>query len=328
MNIRSKEIRLDLNENLFLADEYYTRIQKDLDLDLSKYPDEYGYELCEKLANYYSLTAEHFLVANGSDAILDTAFKTLTPEKGLVGYFVPTYSYYDFFAHRNGLKIEQLPLNSDFTVPMHTSFLDDLDVLVLCSPNNPTGLKIDIRRIRSMLEYDIPVIIDEAYVEYSDESCIDLLDEFSNLILIRTFSKAWGLAGLRVGYAITSPQKAMNIRKDIIPFNLSAFSLEISKRALSYSDMVEEAVDRTIEEREKLKSQLEELGFSVLPSYTNFLFCRPPSGINPEELKESLLESKIRIKTFDEMGLKDYTRITVGPENIIEYLLEILEDIL
>ena len=266
------EIRLDLNENLFLPEKYYNSILGELNIDISIYPSEYGAPLCNKLADHYNLIPERFMIANGSDMVLDTIFKSVVPEKGTLGYFVPSYSYYDFFARRNNLKVIEIPLNNDFSVPSSTSYLDELDTLVLCSPNNPTGLEVDRNHIESILNHDLTLIIDEAYVEYCEQNCLNLLNKYSNLILIRTFSKAWGLAGVRVGYAISSPEKIMEIREDMIPFNVSTPSIEITKKALDHSDIVKNAVETTIEEREWLDKELENVGFNTLPSSTNFIF--------------------------------------------------------
>ncbi|MFW6141480.1 MAG: pyridoxal phosphate-dependent aminotransferase [Candidatus Saliniplasma sp.] len=330
MNVKRGDqdpIRLDLNENHLLSDEYYDIIYSRLDVDLADYPSEYCSELCEKLAGYHGLSPEQFLVANGSDMVLDTIFKTLVPSGGLVGYYEPSYRYYTFLANRNDRKVLEVPLRSDFTIPTNTDFIEEVDALVVCSPNNPTSLSVDKKHIESLLEKDVLIVLDEAYAEYGSEYGLNFLKDHDNLIVTRTFSKAWGLAGVRVGYAVSSPQNIMLLKENMMSFNMNVLSNAAVLAALENHHFMEEALERTFVERDYLTEELSLVDFNVLPSETNFLFCRPPHGVSPEELYQGLSERDIMIKIFDEERIRDYVRITVGTREINDELLDNLEDL-
>jgi len=321
-----KLIRLDLNENHLLDDEYYKRLLT-LDVDLADYPSEYSRELCESLAKYHGLRSEQFMVANGSDMVLDTIFKTMVPEDGIIGYYEPSYRYYPFLANRNERKVLEIPMETDFTIPTTTEFIDEVDALVLCSPNNPTSLSVDKNRIESLLKKEVLLIIDEAYAEYSSEGCLDLIPRYDNLIITRTFSKAWGLAGIRVGYAVSHAQNIMLLREDMLSYNVNVLSNSVALKAIDNCIFMEDALDRTDLEKQYLTEELSLLDFNVLPSETNFLFCRPPYGIDPHELYEILSENGILIKTFEDARVEDHVRITVGTRKENNELLGSLNEI-
>jgi len=326
--MRQKSIRLDLNENHLLAHEYYEELRSRLDVQLDDYPTEYSTETCKGLADYHNLTPEQFLVANGSDMILDTIFKTLVHSGGVVGYFEPSYGYYPFLANRNERKVMEIPLESDFTLPVGTSYIDEIDVLVVCSPNNPTSLAMDKKHIKSLLEKDVLLVVDEAYAEYSSQDCLDLLTDHDNLIITRTFSKAWGLAGIRVGYAVSNPQNIMQLREYMLSYNVNVLSNNVAVSALENYRYMEKALEKTIIERDYLTEELTLMDFNVLPSETNFLFCRLPHGVDPHGLYEKLSERDILIKTFEEGRVEDHVRITVGTREENDELLDSLEEII
>ena len=323
---KGDEIPLDSNENFLLPDEYYEGIMDDLDSEISEYPSPSGKNLKKKLADYHDLHINQVVVGNGSDAVLDTIYKTVIPQDGIIASYVPSYEMYNFFARRNERKIMEIPLTSSFTVPTHTEFLEEVDALILCSPNNPTGIPIDRNHLSSLLEHDIPVVVDEAYSDYSSENYIDMIHEYPNLIIVKTFSKAWGLAGARVGYSISSDEIGVEILSNMLPYNVNTLSLSAACSALDRKEMVDEAVQKTIEEREYIEWELEDIGFNPLSSESNFVFARVPSRIDTEELFENLLEEGIRIRIFDDEKLKNYIRVTVATREINDLFLDAVED--
>lgn len=181
-------------------------------------------------------------------------------------------------------------MNQDFTYPSTFDFLDELDMLLICSPNNPSGLTIEINKITYILEREVQVVVDEAYVEYSDQDILSLLDRYENLTLIRTFSKAYGLAGIRVGYALTSEEKNLELKEKMLPYNVNSFSINAAVYALENRSMVKKSVEKTIEERRFITLKLEELGFDPIPSEANFVLLKTPSKITPDGLFDYLLE--------------------------------------
>jgi len=323
---KGDEIPLDSNENFLLTDEYYEQIKSELYSGLSEYPSPSARSLKKKLAEFYGVHINQIVVGNGSDAILDTIYKTVIPQEGIIGTYVPSYEMYNFFARRNERKIMEIPLTSSFTVPTHTEFLEEIDGLILCSPNNPTGLSIDRKHLISILEHDVPVIVDEAYSEYSSENYIDLISDNPNLIIVKTFSKAWGLAGARVGYSISSDEMGVEILSNMLPYNVNSLSLSAACSALDRKEMVDEAVQKTVDEREYIEFELEKMGFNPMSSETNFVFARVPAGVDSHKLYEDLLEEGIRIRVFDDEKLENYIRVTVATRKINDIFLDAVEE--
>lgn len=321
-------IRLDLNENHLLCEEYYETLVSDLDIDISDYPSEYSEELCQSIAGHIGVRPDQVMVANGSDEVLEIIFKTMVSKDGVLGYYEPTYGYYSLIANTNDIKVVEIPLKSDFTLPGIDGFVDDIDALVVCSPNNPTSLTVDKRYIRALLERDVVVIVDEVYAEFSSEDCLDLIDDHENLLICRTFSKAWGLAGIRIGYAVSDNDNIMQLIENMRAYCVNTLSQSIAMSAIDNSHHMERSLEKTLKEREYLSEGLEEIDFNVLPSETNFLFCRPPTGIDPFEISRALEERGILVKTFEEARINDFLRITVGTRDINDRLIEELEDIL
>ncbi len=320
-------IRLDLNENQSMEDEYYSLLDEEVDIDLNRYPSEFGDELRKKLAGYYDVIPENIVLANGSDIILDTLFKTEVPKGGVMAYYTPSYEYIRFFSQRNERKLLEIPLNSDLSLPSRKDFIDEIDALIVCSPNNPTGLQYSKDSILSLLETGVTLILDEAYVEYAPFSLVDMIDEYPNLISVRTFSKAWGLAGIRVGYSISSTEKALSLRDTVMPYNVNSFSLSAACHALDNSGYMERSVERTLEEKDRLYEELSSMGFNCLPSETNFILCRPPSEMPAVELYDELLERGIKVKIFDDPRLVDHVRISIGSRWMNDELIAHLDDI-
>jgi len=325
---KGPEIPLDSNENLLLLYKYYKDLKDDVDFDLRKYPSPISKELKRTLANFHGLNPEQVVVDNGSDAVLDTICKTFVPKTGTLGYFHPSYEMYSFFASRNDRKAFEIPLDPDFTIPTKIDFLSEVEAIFICSPNNPSGLMVDRKKIISILEEAELVVIDEAYAEYSEEDNISLLEEYDNLIIVRTFSKAWGLAGIRVGYALMSAEKGIEYIENMLPYNVNSMSSAVALSALDKKSQVQESISKTIKERNWLSEKLEELGFNPFPSETNFLLCKKPPFIETSELFQELLERDIRIKTFEEPRLEDHVRITVADRKTNDHFVEVLKKIL
>lgn len=325
---RDSEIQLGSNENLLLPYQYYKNIKDDLDFDLRKYPSPTSKELKMRLASFHELNPEQVVVDNGSDAVLDTICKTFVSKDGSLGYFHPSYEMYPFFVSRNDRKAVEIPLNPDFTIPTNIDFLKEVEAIFICSPNNPSGLSVGREKIISILEEAELVVIDEAYSEYSGEDNISLLEEYDNLMIVRTFSKAWGLAGIRVGYGLMSAEKGIEYLENMLPYNVNSMSSAVALSALDKKAQVEESINKTIEERQRLSEKLEDLGFNPFTSDTNFLLCKKPAFIDTHNLYEYLLDRGIRIRIFDEPRLEDHVRITVADRKTNDHLIEVLEEIL
>lgn len=322
------EVPLDSNENQLLPEGYYEEIRKKINSELRNYPSPTAKKLKNRIADYHSLKEEQVVVGNGSDALLDTICKSFVNEKKAFGYFHPSYEMYSFFASRNRKKSIEVPLNADFSIPPPQEYLEEIDALFICSPNNPSGMTVEREKIESAAEEDVLVVIDEAYAEYSTKNNIPLLEEYDNLIIVRTFSKAWGLAGIRVGYALSSAKRGVELLEDMLPYNVNALSIDAALAALDEEEIMKEVVDETVQERERLSMELEERDFNPLPSETNFILCKTPNSIEVSNLYHELLERGMRIRTFEEPRLEDHVRITIGNRKMNDRLLRTLDEVL
>jgi len=213
-------------------------------------------------------------------------------------------------------------------MPTTIDFSTEVDTIFICSPNNPSGLTVNREKIVSLLEKAELVVIDEAYAEYSKEDNISFLEDYDNLILVRTFSKAWGLAGIRVGYGLMSAEKGVEYLENMLPYSVNSMSSAVALSALDKKSQMKKSIEKTIEERERLSERLEDMGFNPFPSETNFLLCKKPAFIDITSLYQELLERGVRIRTFEELKLKDHVRITVADKETNNYLIEQLEEIL
>jgi len=267
------KIFLDANENAFgsLGGDDYNR-----------YPDPLQLKLKKKIAKIKKVGAEQIFLGNGSDEVIDLLLRAFcNPGIDNVILMPPTYGMYKVAADTNDISSIEVPLNGDFDIDLE-NVLDVINeytkLIFICSPNNPSGNRMNKVSIIRLLEYFHGiVIVDEAYIDYSDEkSLIDLLGTYANLVVIQTFSKARGMASLRVGIAFTN-EKIINILNKIKPpYNINGLSqdkiLEVLKRKTHFNDMVELVKDQ----RYKLSVELEKLSFTerVYPSQANFVLAK------------------------------------------------------
>jgi histidinol-phosphate aminotransferase len=233
-----------------------------------------------------------------------------------------------------GGEVLSVPLNEelqfDVAALRETIERAEPDVTILCSPNNPTGCLIEVEELESLLEATLGiVVIDEAYFEFSGRTIAPLLERHANLAVFRTFSKAMGLAGLRVGYLLASPELAREVGKAVLPYNLNAFSQTAAEVAVEmYEAQLRPTVARIIEERERLYAELQNIeGLAPVASRANFMVVR--SEIEPRRVYDELLR-RDRILIRDVSGypmLKDYFRVSVGTPAENERLLQCLRHI-
>lgn len=320
-------LRLDQNANLLGPNPAVLAAK----IDLSRahlYPSRDNTPLQDIAAKVFRTDLGSVFVGNGSDEILDIALRTLVAPGGRVVSPHPSYSMYPHLCRLSRLEYVRVPLDADFQTNANDILGAKPDMVLIANPNNPTGTVIDPRVIGEVLsEFDGPVLIDEAYAEFSGTSFIPLLDQYPNLVVSRTLSKAAGLAGLRVGIGIAHRDVAELIRRNKIPFSISILTEQLAVQALSQAKHIQHTVERVTKERDRLGKELSALGFSVVPSQANFLLTRPP--LPSEELYGRLKAAGILTRLFpQEPALKDYIRFTVGRPEDTDRLLGALRKIL
>jgi len=324
------EVRLDTNTNVLGANPAAQRFIREQNIDLNDYPVTYSDSLRRALASLYDLDMENFIVGSGSDEVLDISFKTFTEwgDDCLVPY--PSYSLYDYFAEMNGGKVVYSELTDDFQLDVDDIISSKAKIVILASPNNPTGNSFRQKDIEDILAgFGGIVIVDEAYGEYSDESMIPFVNEFENMIVVRTFSKAYAMAALRIGYAVANKDLAEMMNSVKIPYSLNSLSEGAAIAAVKDQDFIKKSAEMVRKERPKLSSGLSKLGFEPFPSDANFILARCP--IDHAVFTDALKKKGILIRDFgSKRRMENCVRFTVGTEEMNSDLLGkiagILED--
>ena len=324
------ELRLDTNTNVLGANPAAQRFIEEQRIDLNEYPGTYSDNLRRALASLYELDMDNFIVGCGSDEMLDVSFKTFTEwgDECLVPY--PSYSLYDYFVQMNGGKVTFSELTDDFQLNVDDIVSSKAKIVILATPNNPTGNSFRKKDIEEVLAgFGGIVIVDEAYGEYSEHSMIPSVNEFDNMIVMRTFSKAYAMAALRIGYAVANKDVADMMNAVKIPYSLSSLSEGAAIAAVKDQDFIKRSVEMVRRERPKLSAGLSKLGFEPFPSDSNFILARAP--LDHTVYIAALKEKGILIRDFgSKRRMENCVRFTVGTDEMNKELLSktamILED--
>jgi histidinol-phosphate aminotransferase len=310
-------IFLDANENPFG--------------ELNRYPDPYQKELKQKLAELKNVSSENVFIGNGSDEVIDLAYRIFcNPNQDKVLTFSPTYGMYDVSAAINAVEPIKTPLNENFQIDLKAiDYLEDnsLKLIFICSPNNPTGNLMARETITSLLnQFSGIVIIDEAYIDFSNaESWIKMLDNYPNLIVMQTFSKAWGLAAARVGIAYANREIIELFNKVKPPYNVSNLNQKAAINALVNTDIFSKNIQTIKREKEELVIQLNKLNqvVKVYPSDANFLLTEVTDA---NKVYNELVNQKIITRNRNNC-VNNCIRITVGNAEENQQLLNALKNI-
>lgn len=297
--------------------------------DLRLYCDPNATALREKLAKLYDKKPSQIFVANGSDDILNFAFLAF----GAEGVLFPeiSYGFYEVFANLHHLPYEKIPLQQDFTIAVKP-YCKQNKMVVIANPNAPTGIPLSVRKIEKILQenQENVVLIDEAYVDFGGESCAALVEKYPNLLCVQTFSKSRSMAGARLGFAIGSEELIADletIKYSTNPYNVNALTQAAGVAALEDNSYYMRNCRKIIKSRYYTRKQLEKLGFTVLPSRTNFLFAKSDK-IGGMELYLRLKEKGILVRHFEKNRICDYNRITIGSQKDMEAFIEAVKEIL
>ena len=322
------EIRLDTNTNVLGSNPAAEKYLAENRWDLNGYPNTYSNGLREALGELYGLDKDNFIAGNGSDEMLDVTFKTFTNWGDNSVVPVPSYTLYDYFVEMNGGKAHEVDLTEDFQLDVDEIVKQDAKVAIMPSPNNPTGNCFRQKDIEEILSrFNGIVVVDEAYAEYADDAMIRRVDEFDNLVVLRTFSKAYAMAALRVGYAAANRKLADMMMRVKIPYSLNMVSEGAAIAAVKDQDFIRRSVEMVREQRPKLDAGLRKLGFETFPSDSNFILARAP--IDHKELVQGLKERGVLIRDFGaKRRTENCVRTTVGTAELNAILLEKAEEVI
>jgi histidinol-phosphate aminotransferase len=299
----------------------------------SRYPDFVPAGLHERLADFAGWTAHGIISGNGSNELIQ-ALLMVTVEKGKrVLISEPTFALYKQISTVLGGEVRSVPLNYSLTydIPALIKAVQTFqpDITILCSPNNPTGCQLSDLDLMSLLEVSKGLVaIDEAYFEFAEHTVVPLLHQHRNLVVLRTFSKALALAGLRVGYLLAAPELVREIGKAVLPYNLNVMSQAVAEVVLEmYATDLKPQIEQIIVERERLYAGLKSIdGLDPVPSQGNFMIVR--STLNPRFVFKELLNCDILIRDVSGYPmLVDFFRVSVGTPAENDLLLAALERI-
>jgi histidinol-phosphate aminotransferase len=324
-------VKLNYNENLFLPRDRQVALLKEVaeECDLRIYPQDQEERLKEKIGEYLNVPAGCVAIGNSSDEVMERIIRIFLEKGDKAVTFVPTFSVFKCCVDFRGANFVGVPLRDDFTIDMdamQNAFTPDARLLYLCSPNNPTANQLKQREIEALTE-EFPgiVIVDEAYAEYADYSVVPLIEKYPNLVVLRTFSKAFGLAGLRLGFAVANPRLAASIDKAPAPYAINVVSLMMGSKLLDNVGLVKESVEALKAERRKLISELNRLkGVEAFDSKTNFVTFnvdKPSQDVYVNMLKQGLVIKKLGKL----VNYPNCLRTTVGKPEMNKKLLTALK---
>ena len=319
--------RLDLNVAPFLNEAAVERaLRGSRPWDLAMYPEPGVPRLEAAIATSGGVSSDEVLVGNGSDEILDLAMRALVPRGGSLGVVEPSFGMYDHFVRANGIALGRARIRDGLPVEALVSLR--ADAYFLPSPNNPTGTLFTREEISSFLDrVDAPVLLDEAYAEFARQDLRALARERGNVLVTRTFSKAYGLPGIRVGYVLGARELVARLRAIRMPYNVTSWSERAALEALADPGFVDRTVAYVERERDRLLGALREGGWPVWPSRASFLFVGPLR--DGTRVREGLRSRGIVVKPVPWPGGDEGTslRISVGTEDQNARLLDALREV-
>jgi len=306
-------VKLNTNENPFPPGAKVMQAIREVEPEtLRRYPNPLGQAFRDAAAQVFSITPDMILCGNGSDDILTIATRTFIAPGGVLAYPDPTYSLYPVLAKLEDAKVSPVPWGNEWSLPLDELVDAKADAIYLANPNAPSGTFVPPSQIATLAsKFDGLLLVDEAYVDFAEDNCLDLVREFSNVVISRTFSKAYSLAGMRFGYAIAQPEVIHEMMKVKDSYNVDAISVIAATAALLDQESARKTWEYIRGERQRLTSELQQLDWSVLPSQANFILATVPGG-RAEEAYLKLKHQGILVRYFPKPGLTDKLRITVG----------------
>ena len=325
-------VKLNTNESPFGPSPLALEAMRGTAADaLRLYPDPEATELREALAAHHGMKPDQVFVGNGSDEVLAHAFVALLKQPKPLLFPDVTYSFYPVWAQLFGLACETVPLDGGMRVRVE-DYRREAGSIVVANPNAPTGVALPRTEIAQLLEDHpgVPVLIDEAYVDFGGESAVPLIADHPNLLVVQTMSKSRALAGLRVGYALGDVGLIEALRRVKDSFNsypLGRVAQAVATASLRDETYFRKSCARVVAAREAMTQELIKLGLIVLPSSANFVFAKHPTRAG-SEFAAALREHAVLVRHFNQPRTAPYLRITVGTEDDARRLVAAAVDIL
>ncbi|HEX2172262.1 MAG TPA: histidinol-phosphate transaminase [Dehalococcoidia bacterium] len=322
--------KLDGNENPYGSPPEVRAALRDLD-SVHIYPDPQHRHLRATLAEYVDCPADQILCGNGSDELIDLVFRIFLAPGDEIIDCPPSFGMYSFDATICSARVVAVDRREDFRLNLsaiEAAVTDRTKLIVLCSPNNPTGNSVSDAELEALLDLGPVVLLDEAYAEFAGRSFVRRVLEEPNLIVLRTFSKWAGLAGLRVGYGVFPPEVIAQLWKVKQPYNVNVAGLVAAEAAIRARVAWQPQIDKIIAERARLFAALQQSAIlTPLPSESNFILCRVDPRITAGDLRDRLARRGIFVRYFDKPGLRNAIRVSVGRPEDTDALAAALRDL-
>jgi len=293
------------------------------------YPDDGQQKLRRLLAGYAGVDAERIVAAHGSNTLIDSIVRLFVGERDEVITCVPTFDLYRFSTQICGGTVVTVSRDENYVIDVDrvkAAITPRTKLLFLATPNNPTGNAVPVDDIKAMLDTGVPVVVDEAYSEFGTETMVPYIDTYKNLMVLRSFSKWAGLAGLRVGYGIFPPRIAAFLMAIKIPHNVSVAAEIAVRESLADLDFLQERVKTLVRERDRMYAELQKISWlKPYPSQANFIFCAVLEG-SAAGLHQRLQKKGILVRYFDNPLLHNSIRISAGKPEHTDALIKVLNN--
>ena len=323
---RAQGILLNANENnLPMRPEIRAAVMENLaKTAFNRYPDDDETELRSAYGKVAGIDPDMILAGNGSDQMLGHLIGTFLGRGKILYTLDPDFSMYDYYASSYEASVQKFDINADGTFDIEAFIREgqNADLVMFSNPNNPTGHCYDTETIAKILEgFRIPVVIDEAYIEFAgQQSSISLLDRFDNLYVTRTLSKAYGMAGIRIGFAVSSKENMKRLRSRFVPYAVNSLSMAAACAVLQFPEMIREDIRTIKAERERVYAALSAMDWlQAVPSQTNFIYC---TSRDKEQFLDILEKENIVIRNY---AGSDAFRISIGTKEENDAILNAAE---
>jgi len=321
-------IKLNTNENPYPASpRVFDAVRAALTGDrLRKYPDPLGHHFRQTAGRVLGIDPDCILMGNGSDDVLTYLTRTFVPEGGLIVSLTPSYLLYRTLAEIQGARFQSVPFTANWRLPSPWP-IRDAHLTLVANPNSPSGTMLDRAALETLAEeVNGPLVIDEAYVDFANDNALSLLRR-KNVVITRTMSKSYSLAGMRFGFVIGDAGVIRELIKVKDSYNCDVLSLTAAAAALEDQEHLQSVRGRILDTRRRLSEALARMGFEVCPSQANFVWCRHPRG-GHKAIYEELKKRNVLVRYMVYDGYGDGLRITVGSDAEIDRLLADLAEIL
>lgn len=324
-------IKLNTNESPFPPSPLAIKYAQKAAAGIQLYSDPECRDLVKAAAEYFGISRDRIIFGNGSDEILNFAFMAFCDKDHPAVFPDITYGFYPVFAELNGVPYTEIPLREDFTVDVD-EYIGLNKTVFIANPNAPTGITLPLKDIERIAagNPDSVVVVDEAYVDFGAQSAISLVDKYSNLLVVQTFSKSRSMAGARLGFGIGCRELIADlntVKYSTNPYNINSMTMAAGIGSIEDDDYFSANCKTIAKTRVFVSNELKRMGFTVLDSESNFIFAKHNS-IGGADYYKALRKKGVLVRHFDKARIKEFNRITIGSEEQMKKFLEVTAEIL